>query len=355
MTFSRYFLPLTLTALAALLVPDVSGAVRHHRRAEPAAPREAFRGAIVIDAATGRTLIDENADVVSPPASMTKLMTFAVLQDLIRKGTISLQTPVHVTAADSRIGGTQVWLKEGEVFPVGDLLYAMLIQSANDAAYALANAAAGSTEAFVQLMNQKAQELGMTRTHFRSPHGLPPKDRRFADSDLTTPRDMAKLARYLVLNTDILKYTSIRVRDFGTPERAKAVVMVNHNHLLEHVQGVDGMKTGYTVGAGFCLTATALRNGHRIIVVMMGSPDYRTRDRHVIELMDRGFAMLPPGSPDFVANVPASAPASDSPLAPAPLAKGDTGLSPAPISPAGDSDSGPVIHLNIPGAQGGGN
>ncbi len=349
MTFLRSLLALFTLGACFTLASQSNAATRHRTRVQ--APKEAFRGAIVVDAETGKVLINDNADVVSPPASMTKLMTFAVLQDLIRKGTINLQTPVKVTAADSHIGGTRVWLKEGEVFPVGELLYAMLIQSANDAAYALANASAGSIEAFVQLMNEKARALGMTRTTFRSPHGLPPRDRRFADSDLTSPRDMATLARYLLLNTDILKYTSIRIRSFGPPERLKPVVMVNHNHLLQHVEGVDGMKTGYTGGAGFCLTATALRNGHRVIVVVMGSPDYRSRDARVIDLLNRGFAMIPADSPPFAANIPAPTPASDSPLQPAPLSKSDGGLSDAsPVAaPASDSDSGPVITLTIPG------
>src|SRR5581483_364918 len=214
---------------------------------------------------------------------------------------LTLQTPVTVTAADSKIGGSQVWLKQGEVFPVEELLYAMMIHSANDAAYALARTAGGSVEAFVGLMNAKARELGMTHTTFRSPHGLPPATRHVADGDLTTPRDFSLLCRHLLLTTDVLKYTSIKARDFGDGIRAEPVKMTNSDHLIGHVAGVDGLKTGFTNGAGFCLSATAQRNGRRIIVVSMGSADSKTRDLKVTELIERGFAALPPGGPAFVA------------------------------------------------------
>jgi D-alanyl-D-alanine carboxypeptidase (penicillin-binding protein 5/6) len=253
-----------------------------------------------MDAADGRVLFEDNADVVTPPASMTKLMTFAVLHDLLARGALKLDTPVVVTAEDSKIGGTQVWLKQGETFPVEELIYAMMIQSGNDTAHALARAAAGSTGAFVELMNAKARELGMTHTTFRTPHGLPPANRRIADGDLTTPRDFAKLSRFLVHDTDVIKYTSVRRRNFGEGRRPadRVIDMVNHNRLLGKVAGVDGLKTGFTNGAGYCLSATAERNGRRVIVVVMGSPDSKTRDLKVIELLERGFAaspaMMPP-------------------------------------------------------------
>ncbi|MDI1321086.1 MAG: serine hydrolase, partial [bacterium] len=159
--------------------------------------RSAYAGFIVTDAATGRVLLEENADVSNPPASMTKLMTFAVLHDKLASGALTLQTPVRITAEDARMGGTQVFLDPRETFSVEELTYAMMIQSANDAAHALARAAGGSVEAFVELMNAKAGELGLTHTVFRSPHGLPPKGRRIADGDLSTPRDFAVLCRHL--------------------------------------------------------------------------------------------------------------------------------------------------------------
>jgi D-alanyl-D-alanine carboxypeptidase (penicillin-binding protein 5/6) len=262
-----------------------------------------YKGAIATDASTGAVLFEENANAVSPPASMTKLMTYAVLCDEIRKGSIALDTPVAVTAEDARVGmqkdSTAVWLKQGEVFPVEELIYAMFIQSANDAAYALAHRAGGTVGAFVAMMNAKARELGMLHSTFRTPHGFPPPTRRIADGDLTTPRDFSVLCRYLLLHTDILKYTSVKTRPFGAGVRLQPVQMTNHNHLLGKIQGVDGLKTGFTSGAGFCLAATAQRDGRRIIVVMMDSPDSRTRDLNAQELITRAFASLPLGGKPF--------------------------------------------------------
>jgi D-alanyl-D-alanine carboxypeptidase (penicillin-binding protein 5/6) len=261
---------------------------------------------------------------------MTKLMTYAVLHDKLQSGSITLATPVRITPEDSKIGGTQVFLDPRETFPVEELVYAMMIESANDAAHALARFSAGSTEGFVELMNAKARELGMTHTTFRSPHGLPPSSRKIADGDLTTPRDFAALCRYLLTKTDVLKYTSVAKRDFA-PNRAfgETQHMENHNKLLGKVGGVDGLKTGYTAGAGYCLSATAQRNGHRIIAVIMGSfgPNGQVdkghaRDIKTIELIERGFAALPANSPIF-AGPPASAAAaaepSLSPVTPAPV------------------------------------
>ena len=263
------------------------------------AARPAYVGAIVVDADSGQVLFEDRADTVSPPASMTKLMTFAVVHDRIAAGVLRLDTPVTVTAEDSRIGGTQVWLKQGETFPVEELIYAMLIQSGNDTAHALARTAAGSPAAFVELMNAKARELGMNHTTFRTPHGLPPANRRTADGDLTTPRDFATLSRWLLQHTDVTKFTGVRQRSFGAGQRAsdRVIAMTNHNHLLGKVAGVDGLKTGFTNGAGYCLAATAERGGRRVIAVVMGSPDSKTRDLKVMELLERGFAAAPAALP----------------------------------------------------------
>ena len=300
--------------------------------------RPAYLGAIVIDAADGRVLFEDRADTVSPPASMTKLMTFAVVHDKLASGALTPEAPVTVTADDSKIGGTQVWLKQGEVFPVDDLLYAMMIQSGNDTAHALARTAGGSPAAFVELMNAKARELGLAHTTFRTPHGLPPANRRTADGDLTTPRDFATLSRWLLQHTDVTKYTGVRQRKFGEGRRAadRVIAMTNHNHLLGKVAGVDGLKTGFTNGAGYCLAATAERGGRRVIVVVMGSPDSKTRDLKVMELLERGFA-----------SAPAVLPAAPRPALPAPSAVAQPGgmptvktdKSPPPPASAGETST----------------
>ncbi len=353
MIFSR---PLTIVALCAALGNGLIAAPTRSKPTRPAAPDNAtaYKGAIILDASSGKILFEDRADEVSPPASMTKLMTFAVLHDKLATGALTLETPVRITPADAAIGGTQVYLDPRETFPVDELIYAMMIQSANDAAHALARSAAGSVEAFVELMNAKARELGMTHTTFRTPHGLPPANRKIADGDLTTPRDFALLCRHLVLTTDVLKYTAVRTRQFGANVRAKPMDMVNHDHLIGHVEGVDGLKTGFTNGAGFCLSATALRHDRRVITVVMGSPDSKTRDLKVTELLDRGFTALPLNGPIF-AQVPTSTPTipatvvSPSPITPAPV--GAAAIAPAKSAASTTPDAAPVIKFSVPGKK----
>lgn len=323
-----------LLACTILVVPTAAATAK--KKSDTKA--SGYKGAIVMDASSGKVLFEENPDLVGPPASMTKLMTFAVLKDRIAAGALKLEDEVTVMAADSKIGGTQVWLKEGEKFPVEELIYAMMIQSANDAAYALARTAAGSVDAFVQLMNAKARELGMTRTVFKTPHGLPPSSRIAAEGDLTSPRDFALLGLYLVQKTDIHKYASIKTRPFGQPVRLQPVVMNNHNHLLGKVPGVDGLKTGYTGNAGFCIAVTAERAGRRIVLVTMGGSDSKSRDLKVSELIEAGFAALPP--PKVIATGSDAAVAS--PLKPAPLTPAEKNRS-APTRPARSEE--PMIKL----------
>lgn len=323
MSFSR------CVAVLSLLI---TGHFALAQGARPAAD-EVYKGAIIMEVATGRVLLEDNADLVGPPASIAKLMTFLVVHDAIRAGALTLQTPVTVTAADSKIGGTQVWLKQGETFPVEELLYALMIQSANDAAHALARTTAGTVPAFVERMNARARALGMTNTTFRTPHGLPPANRRIAEGDLTTPRDLARLSRHLMAETNILKYTSVKFRAFRDGQPTGRIEMRNHNHLLERVAGVDGLKTGYTAGAGFCLAATAQRDGKRIVAVIMGSADRKTRDLKMAELIERGFA-------DTRLTTIVSDP---SPVAHAPLAPADR------TPPSGGGGDAPVIKFSIPG------
>ncbi len=337
-----------LALITIALVAPLAAATRAKPTRPEASDLGSYKGAIVIDAATGKTLFENNPDVVTPPASMTKLMTFAVLFDKLADKTITLSTPVTADAADAKMGGTQVFLKEKEVFSVEELLYAMMIQSANDAAHALARASAGSVEGFVELMNAKARALGMNHTTFRSPHGLPPTSRRIADGDLTTPRDFALLCTYLLQKTDVLTYTSVRKRDFGSSRPGGPQHMENHNKLLGKVNGVDGLKTGYTVGAGYCLSATALRNGKRIIVVIMGSfgkngeiDKGHSRDLKTADLIEKGFAAIPADSAPFIATPSASNAAST----------GDSNLSAAPLSSAEKKSTAPndtVIKFSLP-------
>jgi D-alanyl-D-alanine carboxypeptidase (penicillin-binding protein 5/6) len=305
----------------------------------------AYKGAIVMDAASGRILFEDRANEIGPPASMTKLMTFLVVHDCIARGTLTLQTPVTMTREDARIAmlgdSTNVKLKEGEVFPVEELLYAIMIQSANDAANALTHAAAGSRPAFIERMNAKARELGMTHTSFHSPNGLPPP--RGQLPDITSPHDFALLSRYLLLHTDILRYTSVRARAFGVGVRLQPVMMTNHDHLLGRVVGCDGLKTGFTNGAGFCLAATAQRNGHRVIAVIMGSPEAKLRDLKMAELIEKGFALMPIGS-TFERS---AAPATQTPPAAAPATTAPSPVAPAPLPPGPKTSATGHISLRL--------
>lgn len=254
--------------------------------------RNPYIGSVAVDAASGRVLLEENADAVVYPASCVKLMSLLITLDGVSQQRIRLADAVQITAESARIGGSQVFLKEHEAFTVEELIYALTVKSANDAAAALAIHVAGSQPAFVALMNRKAQELGLTRTRFFSCHGLPPTPPRTPDQvDVSTPRDLAVLARALVLeHPEALRYTATVKRTFrnGTFE------MVNHDKLLGNVPGVDGLKTGWFPAAGYSIVASARRDGRRVIVVIAGSVDRLVRDAAATEQLARGFATLPP-------------------------------------------------------------
>lgn len=253
-------------------------------------------------------LFEDGADRPGYPASVIKLMDLLVIQERLESGALGISNRVTVTAEASRIGGSQVYLAEKEVFTVEDLLYALMIQSANDAATALALHVAGTTSGFVDLMNRKAAELGMTNTVFHSVHGLPPS--AGGKPDTSTARDLARLARELLKHPQVLNYTSTRERGF----RNGQFVMRTHNHLLSEVEGCDGLKTGYFTAGGFSIVASVQRGGRRVIAVVLGSTQREARDAKAKELISRGFMDLPPLPPPapVVTNVaPTNVPSAD--------------------------------------------
>lgn len=262
------------------------------RASLPVRSADPYLGAIVVDAATGQVLFQNNADAPGFPASVIKLMDMMVVMDRLGAGQLSLSNSVTVTAEASKVGGSQVYLAEKESFSLEDLMYALMVQSANDAAMAIALHAGGTAGGFVDLMNRKAAELGMTNTQFHSVHGLPPAAGQ--KSDTSTARDLAVLARALISqHPDILKYTATQVRPF----RDGKFIMRSHNHLLTSVSGCDGMKTGFITAGGFSIVATAQRGGRRVIAVVLGSRDRKVRDATAAELISKGFAALPPLPP----------------------------------------------------------
>ena len=250
-----------------------------------------YLGAIVADAATGKVLVEDKADAKGYPASMLKLMDLLIILERIEQKQLAFQDQVPVSAKASHIGGSRVWLAEKESFPVDEMLYALMVQSANDVAVALAEKVAGSTDAFVELMNQRAHGLGMTSTVFHSVHGLPPGVGQ--EHDVTTPRDFVLLCRELLKHKDTLRYTATRERAFRPNDAKHMVLMRTHDHLLGQVAGVDGFKTGYFAAAGYSIAVTAQRNGQRVIAVVMGSLDRKVRDAKAAELVAKGFLALP--------------------------------------------------------------
>ena len=254
--------------------------------------REPYLGAIVVDAASGKVLFEDHADVRGYPASVLKLMDLLIILEKVEQRQVSFQDAVPVSAKAARTGGSQVWLAEKESFSVDEMLYALMVQSANDAAVALAEKVAGTTEAFVQLMNSRAKELGMNSTVFHSVHGLPPGAGQA--HDVTTARDFALLCRELLKHKDTLRYTSTRERPFRPNAGNKSLVMRTHNHLLGQVDGCDGFKTGYIAQAGFSMAVTASRNGQRVVVVVLDSADRKVRDAKATELLAKGFSALTP-------------------------------------------------------------
>jgi D-alanyl-D-alanine carboxypeptidase (penicillin-binding protein 5/6) len=264
--------------------------------------RSPYLGAILVDAATGRVILEENADALGYPASIVKLMNLLIILEMVKSGALDLQDMIPVTAAAATIGGSQVYLKENESFSVDDLLYAMIIQSANDAAVALALHVAGTKEAFVDLMNRRARELGMSNTTFHSVHGLPPGSGQ--KPDVSTARDIAKLCVELLKHAKTLDYTSQRERVLRA-ESENPFIMRTHNHLLGTFDGCDGLKTGYFSKAGYSIAATASRKGARAIAVVFGSKEGKVRDAKTRELLSRGLVEIL-GSPTTGAGVAAA-------------------------------------------------
>lgn len=245
-----------------------------------------FKAAILIEADSGQVLEEQNADEKLVPASIVKMMVMLLVTEAVEKGVHKLDEAVITSAAASKIGGSQVYLKQGEKFSLGELLKTVSVVSANDSSHAIAEHVAGSTQAFVQLMNERAKQLGMKTTLYHSVHGLPPGPGERAD--YTTARDTAILAREIVKHPMLLKWTAT-VKD--TFRGGQFGLLNTNNRLLRTFQGMDGIKTGYYGEAGFNLCATAKRGNLRLISVVLGSPKRPIRDRETSRLLLQGFRL----------------------------------------------------------------
>jgi serine-type D-Ala-D-Ala carboxypeptidase (penicillin-binding protein 5/6) len=239
--------------------------------------------AILIERDTGQVLFEKNSNEKLPPASMTKVMTMILIMEAIESGKIKLTDEVQVSEFAASMGGSQIFLEPGEAMTVNDLLKGIAIGSANDASVAMAEYIAGTHDSFVDMMNDKVKELGLTNTHFVNTTGLP------AENHYTTANDMAIMAKELLKHESITKYTGL-YEDYLREDTEDRFWLVNTNRLVKFYNGVDGLKTGYTSEAKYCLTATAKRNDMRVIAVVMGAPTSKERNRQVTQMLDYAFA-----------------------------------------------------------------
>lgn len=239
---------------------------------------------ICIDAKTGLIIFEERADMERPPASMVKLVLMLMVAEGVDRGNWALDTPITVSANAEGIGGTQVWLKKDEVFPLRQLMTAVSVASANDAAMAVAEGLWGNKEAYLLAANARVQALGMAHTQINSVHGLPPGKGQTIDH--TTARDMATLARECLRHPIILEWTSQKELEFRPGQNKE----MSTNKLLWRMKGCDGLKTGYIGLAGFCVTATAQRNGVRLVAVVMGCGSNNDRFVKAEEALEKGFS-----------------------------------------------------------------
>lgn len=268
----------------------------------PAPPHLTAPSAVLMDAATGQILYEKGADDKRYPASMTKMMTLYLTFEAIHDGKAHLDDIVPISQNAYNTGGSEVYLDPREKFTLKDMITFVAVHSANDAAVAIAEYVGGSVGQFVKRMNEKAQELGLTQTHFVNPDGL------HDPNHYTTAMDMAILARDLITKyPEVLDYT--KIHDMWIRNHTFNVSATNN--LLGKYPGMDGLKTGFTDQAGYCLTATAQQGGVRLISVIMKDPDDQSRQKDTTALLDYGFknftplSLLKPGDPlDVKAEVP---------------------------------------------------
>jgi D-alanyl-D-alanine carboxypeptidase (penicillin-binding protein 5/6) len=240
--------------------------------------------AILMEPNSGEVLFQQNADQKMPPASVTKLMVMLLALEALDKKQIKLTDTVAASPEACKMGGSQIWLEPGEQMTVADLLKAVCIVSANDASYALAEHIAGSEENFIALMNKRAQELGLKNTNYVNTTGLEPT--AGGAGNLTSASDMAVLAREVLKYPLVFQWTGVWLDSL----RGGKSYLRNTNNLVRFYAGCDGLKTGFTAQAGFCLVATAKREGVRLIAVVMKAPDSKVRTRDITKLFNYGFS-----------------------------------------------------------------
>lgn len=240
------------------------------------------KSAILVDNLSGKVLYEKNADEKLAPASMTKLASMLMVMETIDNGNLKFEDKVTISEEAANMGGSQVFLQAGEVYTVYDLLKSVAIASGNDAVVALAEKIGGSQSGFVDMLNKRLKEIGATNTNFVNAHGLD------AEGHYSTARDMSIIARELLKHPKILEFTSI-YEEYLEKNDGSRIWLVNTNKLVRFYDGVDGLKTGFTGTAGYCLTATASKNNFRLISVVMGEDTSENRSSDTVKMLNYGF------------------------------------------------------------------
>lgn len=241
------------------------------------------KSAILIESSTGKILYEKNSHEKLAPASMTKIMSMLLIIEHIESGALKWDEMITVSENASSMGGSQILLETGEQMSVKDLFKGVAVGSGNDAVVALAEAVAGNEEAFVEMMNQKVKDLGLKDTNFKNPHGLDEANH------YSSAYDMAMIGKELVKHEKVLEFTSI-YEDYLRKGTDREFWLVNTNRMVKFNPIVDGLKTGFTSGAGYCLTATAKKNNMRLLATVMGEESTTTRTNEITSLLDYGYA-----------------------------------------------------------------
>lgn len=241
------------------------------------------KSAILIERDTGKILYEKNSQEELPPASMTKIMTMLLIMEAIDHGKLSWNEKIRTSEYAASMGGSQIFLEPGEEMTTKQMLMGIAIGSGNDAAVAMAERIAGSEDAFVDMMNQKAKQLGLKHTFFKNTTGLP------VSGHFSSAYDMAIMAKELLKYEDITKFTGM-YEGYLRENTDKKFWLVNTNKLVRFYPGVDGLKTGFTAEAKYCLTATAQKNGMRVIAVVFGAPTSKERNAQVTKMLNYAFS-----------------------------------------------------------------
>lgn len=242
------------------------------------------KSALLMEYETGEILYEKNPYLELPPASMTKIMTMLLVMEALEEGRVSLEDKIVVSDFAASMGGSQIWLEPGEEMTLEEMMKAIAIVSANDASVAVAEYLYGSEEAFVERMNERAKELGLKNTYFYNTNGLPPDDLS-VQGNYTSAYDLAIMAREILKYPKVLEWTSTWIDYLRDGES----VLNNTNRLVRHYQGADGLKTGHTEAAKWCVTSTAERDGLRFIAVIMGADSSKIRFNEAAQLLTYGF------------------------------------------------------------------